>query len=127
MDAADGPAPPVDPSTLLPQMIRYYFSEELAPDPALGLQLMNAGCPTHQIVSPLQFSSTELDLKLSIRSVARAFNIDHFQVKLPFCASMKMPPAADDIGPFLPKLNTQWCSGSPRRHMITKLPTGQNY
>jgi hypothetical protein len=43
MDAADGPAPPINPSTLLPQIIRYCLFEGQATDLALDPQLMNAG------------------------------------------------------------------------------------
>jgi hypothetical protein len=81
MDAPDASAPPDDPSTVLPQIIQYYISEGQVADLALDPQFVNAGYRTHQIVRLMEFSSTELDLKLRIRSIARAFNIDHFAVK----------------------------------------------
>jgi hypothetical protein len=44
IDAVDGITPPVNPSTFLPQIIRYYLSEGQAVDLALDPQFMNAGC-----------------------------------------------------------------------------------
>jgi hypothetical protein len=80
-DAADGPALPLDPYILLPQIIRCCLSEGQAADLALDPQFMNARCRAHQIVRLMEFVSTELDLKFSIRSVARPFHIDHSPIK----------------------------------------------
>jgi hypothetical protein len=84
MDTADGPDPPSDPSTLLPQIIQYCLSEGEVADLALDPQFMNTGCHMHQIVCLMEFSSTKLDLKLSIRLVTRSFNIDHSAIKRAF-------------------------------------------
>jgi hypothetical protein len=81
MNVADGSALPVDPTILLPRIIQYYLSEGQAADGALDPQFMNAGCRAHQIMRLMEFSSTELDFKLSIWLVAHRFNIDHSAVK----------------------------------------------
>jgi hypothetical protein len=47
-------------------------------DPALDPQFVNAGYYAHEILSLVEFSSTELDLKPFITG---AFNIDHSAVK----------------------------------------------
>jgi hypothetical protein len=67
MDVADSPAPPVDSSTLLSQIIRDCFSEGQAANLALDSPLMNPACGAHQIVRVMEFSPTERDLKLSVR------------------------------------------------------------
>jgi hypothetical protein len=92
IDAADGLTPPVGPSTLLPQILRNYLSEGQAVDLALDVQFMNAGCHAPQIVRLMGFSSIKLDGKLSIRSVARAFNIDHSAVNRALLDGSEDPP-----------------------------------
>jgi hypothetical protein len=81
MAEADAPAPPIDRPTLLPQITRYCLSAGQTADLALDTQLVNARYRAHQIVHLMEFSSTELHCNLSIRSVARAFNIAHSAVK----------------------------------------------
>jgi hypothetical protein len=73
MAEAYGPAPPINLSTLLPQINRYCLSAGQTADLALDTQFVNARSRAHQ----MGFSPTELHLNLSIRSVARAFNIAH--------------------------------------------------
>jgi hypothetical protein len=81
MDTTDGPATPADPSPLLPQIIRYVLSVGQAANLPLDSQFMNAECCAHEVVRLMESSSTEQDLKLSIRSVTRAFKINHSAVK----------------------------------------------
>jgi hypothetical protein len=77
----DGLAPPIDPFILLGQIVRYCLSDSQAADLTLGQQFMNVRYCAHQIVRLMEFSSTALQIKQPIRSVARAFNIDHSAVK----------------------------------------------
>jgi hypothetical protein len=76
-----GPAPPINLPTLLPQITRYCFSGGQTADLALNTQFVNARYRAHQMVRLMEFSSTELDLNFSIRSVTRVFNITHCAVK----------------------------------------------
>jgi hypothetical protein len=60
------------------------MSDGQAADLALDQQFMNARYCAHQIVRLMEFSSTALQIKLSIRSVAHTFDIDHSVVKRTF-------------------------------------------
>jgi hypothetical protein len=53
---------------------------------------MKARYRSHQIVRLMEFSSTVLQINLSIRSVARAFNIDHSAVKWAILRGYGDPP-----------------------------------
>jgi hypothetical protein len=75
----------------------------------------------------MEFSPTGGDFKLSIVSVARAFNIDQSAVKQALLRDYEDAPGANDIQNFHPKSGAPWESGLPRTHMIIKLSTGQNY
>jgi hypothetical protein len=99
----------------------------LRADLVLDPRFINAGCRAHQVVRLMDFSSTGPDLKLSIRFVARVFNINHSAVKRVLLRGCEDPLDADDTTNFHPKLSTPWWSGSPRRYVIIKLFTGQNY
>jgi hypothetical protein len=81
MEDSDQPAPAVDPTGLLPNIIRSCLSEGDASRLALNAQFMNAHFQTHQIVRLIEFASTELHITLSARTVARAFEIGHSAAK----------------------------------------------
>jgi hypothetical protein len=81
MDVTDGAPSPVNLSVLLGQIVRYCLSDGQAADLALDQQFMNTRYRAHQIVRLMEFLSTALQIKLLIRSVTRAFNIDHSAVK----------------------------------------------
>jgi hypothetical protein len=53
---------------------------------------MNAKYRAHQIANSMEFSSTALQIKLSIRSIARAFNIDDSAVKRAILRGYEDPP-----------------------------------
>jgi hypothetical protein len=80
MQNADDPAPPVSPSRLFPDIIRYCLSEGDAAPLTLDRQFMSVRFRAHQIVRLLEFSSTELSITLLSRSIARAFEINHSKV-----------------------------------------------
>jgi hypothetical protein len=97
MDVTDGPAHPVDTSILLGQIDRYCLSDGQAADLALDQQFMNARYRARQIMRLMEFSPIALQIKLSIRSAAREFNIDHSAVNRQFCAVMRLPRGSDGI------------------------------
>jgi hypothetical protein len=67
----------VDPTTILPNIIRYCLSEGEASLLPLNDQFMMARFRPHQIIPFIEFASTELRRSLSAWSVARAFGISH--------------------------------------------------
>jgi hypothetical protein len=92
MDVTDGPAPPVDPSIRLEQIVRYCLSDGQAANLALDQQFMDARYRAHQIMRLMEFSSSASQIKLSIRPAAWAFNIDHFAIKCAILRSYADPP-----------------------------------
>jgi hypothetical protein len=80
MRDVDGPAPAVDPSTLLPGIIRHCLSEGEAARLALDGQVLNARFRAHQIARLVEFCSCDLTIILSTRSIGRAFGIKHSAV-----------------------------------------------
>jgi hypothetical protein len=76
IQASEGPAPAVDPSLLLPQIIAHCLCEgdaaDLAPDP----QFMHARFRCHQIFRLLEFASKERNNTFTKNAVARAFGVD---------------------------------------------------
>jgi hypothetical protein len=60
MEDPDQPAPVVDPTRLLPNIIRYCLFEGDASRLALDAQFMNEFFRAHQIVQLIEFASTEL-------------------------------------------------------------------
>jgi hypothetical protein len=60
MKDAGNSAPPVDPSRLVLNIIRYCLSEREGAHLALDRQFMSARFRAHQIVRLLEFSSTAL-------------------------------------------------------------------
>jgi transposase len=94
MQDADGPSPAstVDPSKLLPDIIHYCLSESEAPCLWLDPVFMSAQFRVYQIVRLLEFASTELDIALSSRSVARAFGISHSAIKRAKLRGYEDPP-----------------------------------
>jgi hypothetical protein len=108
---ADGPAPFVDAFCLLIQFIRYCLSEDQAADLALAPQFMNAGCRAYQNVRPMRFLSIELDLKLSIRSVARVFNTSHSSVDRLLLCAYEDPPERGrhrELSPEVERALVEW-------------------
>jgi hypothetical protein len=81
MEDPDQPAPAVDPTGLLPNIIRYLLSDGDASRLAFDVQFMNARCRAHQIFRLIEFASTELHITLSARVVARAFEVGHSALK----------------------------------------------
>jgi hypothetical protein len=84
MEDVEGPAPAIDPTRLLPKIIRYCLSEgdtsRLAPCAsrlALDENFMNTTFRAHQIVRLHEFTSTDLHITISARAVASAFNVSH--------------------------------------------------
>jgi hypothetical protein len=78
---ADRPAPTVDPSKLLLNIIHSCFSESDAARLWLYRRFTSAHFPGHQIVRLLEFASPELRITLSSRSFAYAFEINHSAIK----------------------------------------------
>jgi hypothetical protein len=81
MKDPDQPAPAVDPTGLLPNIIRDCTSEGDASRLALDAQFMNARFRAHQIVRLINFASAELHIALSARDVARVVEVGHSAVK----------------------------------------------
>jgi hypothetical protein len=77
MDDVDGPAPAVDPSTLLRAIMRYCISEGNAARLALSGEFITARFRVHHIIRLVGCCSSELGRTLSTRSIARAFDIKH--------------------------------------------------
>jgi hypothetical protein len=72
---------------------------------------MNAGCHGHQIMRLMAFSATELDLKLSVRSVTCALNIDHSAVKRALLRRYEDPPGGRrhrELSPEVEHALTEW-------------------
>jgi hypothetical protein len=92
MEESDGPAPAIDPSRLLPNIIRHCLSEGDASDLALDPKFMNARFRAHQIVRLMEFASLKLHTKLSISSVARAFEVSHSAVSRANFRGYQDPP-----------------------------------
>jgi hypothetical protein len=89
------PFPPIDLLTILPQITRYCLSASETADLALDTQFVSARYRAYQMVRLMEFSSTELHLNLSIRSVARAFNITHYAVMRTPRRGYEDPPGCD--------------------------------
>jgi hypothetical protein len=81
MEDSNQPAPTVDPAVILPNIARDCLSEGDVSRLALDAQFMNARLRAHQIVQLIEFASTELHITLSVRAVARAFEVCHSVVK----------------------------------------------
>jgi hypothetical protein len=71
----------VDPTGILPNVIRYCLSQDDASRLAMDSQFMNVRFPAHQIVRLIEFAFTELHITLSARAAARAFEVGHSTVK----------------------------------------------
>jgi hypothetical protein len=82
MEDPDQPAPAVDPTGLLANIMHYCLSEGDAFRLALDAQFMNAWFQAHRIVRRVEFASAELHITLSARAVARAFEVGHSAMKL---------------------------------------------
>jgi hypothetical protein len=93
MEDPDQSTPAVDPTGLLPNIIRYCLSEGDASRLALYAQFMNARFLAHQIVGPIEFASTQLPITLSARAVARAFEAVHSVLKRAQLRGYDNPPA----------------------------------
>jgi hypothetical protein len=93
MEDSGQPAPAVDLTGLLPNIIRYCLSEGDASRLALDAQFMNARFRAHHIVRLIEFASTELHITLSARVVARAFEVGHSAVKREQLRGHDDPPA----------------------------------
>jgi hypothetical protein len=93
MENVEEPALAVDPTRLLPEIIRYCFSEGDASRLALDETFMNATFRAHQIVRLYEFASTDLHITLSTRTVTRAFNISHSAVTRAKLRGYEDPPA----------------------------------
>jgi hypothetical protein len=93
MEDPDQPAPDVDQTGLLSNIIRYYLSQGDASRLALNAQFMSARFWAHQIVRLIEFASTELHIILSARAVARAFEVGHSAVKRAQLRGYDDPPA----------------------------------
>jgi hypothetical protein len=75
MQDADDPALPIGLSRLFHNIIRYCISEGDIARLALYRQFMSARFRAHHIVRLFEFSSTEFNIALSSRFIARAFEI----------------------------------------------------
>jgi hypothetical protein len=127
MDITDGPAHPVDPSILLGQIVRYCLSDGQAADLTLDQQFMNARYRAHQIVRLTEFSSTALQIKLSIRSVARRFIIDHSAIKHAILRGYEDPAGRGrrrELSAEIKQALVEWIT---KRHITTRLSTGQYF
>jgi hypothetical protein len=93
MEDSDQPAPAVDPTGLMANIIRYCLSESDAPRLALDAQFMNAPFRAHKIVRLIEFASAELHITLSARAVARAFEVDYSAAKRAQLRGDDDPPA----------------------------------
>jgi transposase len=89
----DQPALAVDPTGLLPNIIRYCLSEGDASLLALNAQLMNTRFRAYQIVRLIELASTELHITLSARAIAHAFEARHSAVKRTQLRGYDDPPA----------------------------------
>jgi hypothetical protein len=92
MQDANEPAPAINPTILIPNIIHHCLSANYAARLALDHQFMNARFRAHQIVRLLEFSSTELHVELSSRSVARAFGISHSAIARAKLRGYEDPP-----------------------------------
>jgi hypothetical protein len=97
MENPDQPAPAVDPTGLLSNIMHYSLSEGDASRLALDAQCMNTHFRAHQIVRLIEFASTELHITLLARVVARAFEIGYSVVKRAQLRGYDDPPAQGDI------------------------------
>jgi transposase len=93
MEDFDQPAPAVDTTGLLSNIIRYRLSEGNASHLALDAQFMNTRFRAHQIVRLIEFASTELHITLSARAVARALKVGQSAVKRAQLRGYDDPPA----------------------------------
>jgi transposase len=73
-------------------MTRYCLSADQTADLALDTQFVNARYRAHQMMRLMEFSSTELHFNISIRSVAREFNIAYCAVKHALLRGYEDPP-----------------------------------
>jgi hypothetical protein len=80
MEDPDQTAPVVDPTGLLPNIIRYCLSEADPCRLALDTHYMNGHFRAHQVVRLIEFASTELHITLLIRAVAHVFEVGHSAV-----------------------------------------------
>jgi hypothetical protein len=103
MAEAYSPAPPIDLPILRPQITRYCLSAGRPIDLALDRQFVNTRYRAHQ----MEFSSIELYLNFSIRSIAREFNIAHCPVEGALLRGYEDPMRADDIENFHPRASTR--------------------
>jgi hypothetical protein len=119
MENAEGPAPAVDPTRLLPEIIPYYLSEGDASRLAFDEKFTNATFRAHQIVRLHEFASTDLHIPLSARAVAHAFNVSHSTITRAKLRGYEDPPArgrhADGTTSFRPIAKQRLLIGSPKR------------
>jgi hypothetical protein len=92
MGDVDRSAPAVDPSTLLPGIIRHCLSEGDAASLALDRQFMNARFRAHQIARLVEFCSSNLTITFSTRSIARAFGVKQLAVTRASLRGYEDPP-----------------------------------
>jgi hypothetical protein len=93
MEDQSEPAPVVNPTMLLPNTIRDCVSEGDASHIALDSVFMNARFRAHQVVRLIEFASIELHIALSVRFVARAFDVSHSAVTRARLRGDNIPPA----------------------------------
>jgi IS30 family transposase len=80
---------------------------------------MNPRYRTHQIVRLMEFSSTALQIKLSIRSIAGAFNIDHSAVKREILRSYEDPSGRGryrELSAEIDEAVVEWIAKKARDH-----------
>jgi hypothetical protein len=93
MQDPNEPAPAANPTTLLPNIIRYCLLEGDPSCLALDSVFMNARFGAHQIVRLIEFASTGLNIALSVRSIARAFDVSHSAERRAKLRGHDIPPA----------------------------------
>jgi hypothetical protein len=93
MNDAQGPAPALNPSQLIPNIIRDCLTEGDAARLALDRVFMSAPFRAHRIVRFFEFAPNVLHIPLTIREVARAFETDHSVVKRAQIRGYEEPPA----------------------------------
>jgi hypothetical protein len=92
MEYADGSDLAINLTRLLPEIIRYCLFEGDASHSALDEMLMNARFRAYQIVQLQEFASTELDIILSGKVIASAFNVSHSTVTRAMLRCYEDPP-----------------------------------
>jgi hypothetical protein len=119
MAEAYSPTGSIDLLALLPQITRYCLSAGQMTDLALKTQFVNARCRSHQMVRLMEFSSTELYFNLSIRSVARAFNITHCAVQRALLRGYENPPGPgrhQELSPEDEQALVEWTAKKAHNH-----------